>query len=65
MFFCTAAVHGDTLCLKTALRNQVLSYNRDEMINPNKDGLFEGSFFWGWVKLTPLHISIRTYPISI
>ena len=30
--------------------------NRTEgsfVINPNKAGLFEGSFFWGEVKLTP------------
>ena len=53
MFFCTATVHGDTLYLKTALRNQVLSYNRDGMLNPNKDGLFAGSFYWGMSQIDP------------
>ena len=43
--------------------------------NPNKAGLFEGSFSWGkgggggeeggGVNLNPLHISGRTYLISI
>ena len=33
-------------------------------LNPNKAGLFEGSFSGG-VNLTPLHISRRTYPILI
>ena len=41
------------------------------LINPNKAGLFEVSFFWGWgvggCLLTPpsLHVSRRTYLITI
>ena len=34
-------------------------------LNPNKARLFEDSFFWGEVNLTPLHISRIAYPISI
>ena len=42
-------------------------------LNPNKAGLFEGSFFWvGWeggsiwqFDLSPVHISRKTYLISI
>ena len=37
----------------------------DSFFNPNQAGLFEGSFSWGEVNLTPLHISRRTYLISI
>ena len=34
--------------------------------NPNKAGIFQGSFFWGRrVNLASLHISRRTNPMSI
>ena len=40
--------------------------NGNNKVNPNKAGLFEGSFAWGWESIwRPLHISRRTYPISI
>ena len=48
--------------------NEVDGSNKDvglDNINPNKVGLFEGSFFWGAVNLNPLHISRRTNLISI
>ena len=38
-------------------------------LNPNKAGLFEGSFFWGrgggWLIWPPVHISRSTYLTSI
>ena len=43
----------------------------DELVSPNKAGLFKGSFSWGWrVILNPpptllLYISRRTYPTAI
>ena len=35
------------------------------VLNPNKAGLFEGSFSWGVQFKSSLHVSRRTYLISI
>ena len=43
-----------------------LSIRQHRKVNPNKAGLFEGSFSWGESKFDPpLHNSKRTYLISI
>ena len=42
-----------------------ISNSDASFVNPNKAGIFEGSFSWGEVNFTPIHISRRIYLISL